>query len=91
MANQLGWPAPNDVDVDDVAAGMPPSSRFVSDGGLGRAGRPVRHVMRPFVWCRATDRIRDVARQIGEAAHSCAWVRDGTGLAIVTDHDVREQ
>jgi CBS domain-containing protein len=92
MANHLGWAAHDDeTDADDVATGIPSSSQFVNDGVIGQAGRPVRQVMRPIVWCQATDRIRDVARQIGEAAHSCALVRDETGLAIVTDHDFRER
>jgi CBS domain-containing protein len=75
----------------DVATTVAPARGFISDGGLGPAGRPVRTVMRPIVWCDATDRIRDVAHRIGEAADSCALVRAQTGLAIVTDHDFRHR
>jgi CBS domain-containing protein len=46
---------------------------------------------RPIVWCRATDRVRDVARQISARTHSCALVRTGTGVGIVTDHDFRQR
>ena len=52
------------------------------------AGRPL---VRPIVWCRATDRVRDVARQISTGDHSCALVQTRDGLGIVTDHDFRRR
>lgn len=54
-------------------------------------GRSLTRLMRPIVWCQASDRVRDVARRIGAGAHSCALVRTGGGLGIVTDHDFRSR
>lgn len=53
--------------------------------------RPLAQVVRPIVWCRAGDRIRDVAERIGAEDQSCALVRADGGLGIVTDHDFRHQ
>jgi CBS domain-containing protein len=47
--------------------------------------------VRPIIWCRDTDLIRDAARQIGAGGHSCALVRTGNGLGIITDHDFRRR
>jgi CBS domain-containing protein len=58
---------------------------------LGAADRRLARVMRPVVWCRASDPIRDVAARIGAAGHSCALVDTGAGLGIVTDHDFRSR
>ncbi|WP_344125353.1 putative nucleotidyltransferase substrate binding domain-containing protein [Luedemannella flava] len=52
-------------------------------------GRPLARVMRPVVWCRPGDRVRDVAARIGDAGGSCAVLRADDGLGIVTDHDFR--
>ncbi|WP_239677562.1 putative nucleotidyltransferase substrate binding domain-containing protein [Natronosporangium hydrolyticum] len=53
--------------------------------------RRLAQLVRPIVWCRATDRIRDVARQISAADLSCALVRADGVLGIVTDHDFRHR
>ncbi len=47
--------------------------------------------MRPIVWCAPTDTVRDAAARIGAAGLSCALVRTGDGLGIVTDHDFRRR
>ncbi|MCA2219309.1 putative nucleotidyltransferase substrate binding domain-containing protein [Jidongwangia harbinensis] len=57
----------------------------------GGPDRRLAQLMRPIVWCRPTDRVRDVAARIGEAAHSCALLRTGAGLGIVTDNDFRRR
>lgn len=51
--------------------------------------RRLAQLARPIIWCDSTDRIQDVARRIGVGTHSCALVRTGDGLGIVTDHDFR--
>jgi CBS domain-containing protein len=51
--------------------------------------RPLAQLVRPIVWCRATDRIRDVARRISADDQSCALLHTDAGLGIVTDHDFR--
>jgi CBS domain-containing protein len=71
------------------AASLSRRSRMITDYGLGGRDRRLTDVMRPVVWCRADDRIRDVAELIGTAAGTCALVRLDTGLGIVTDHDFR--
>lgn len=53
--------------------------------------RPFVQLVRPIVWCRATDRIRDVAQRISEYDQSCALVSTDAGLGIVTDHDFRHR
>lgn len=55
------------------------------------AQRPLAQLVRPIVWCRPTDRIREVASRIGEGGHSSALVRTEAGLGIVTDHDFRHR
>lgn len=65
--------------------------RLVRDAGLRRADRSLTRLLRPVVWCDGTDRVRDVAARIGEAGLSCALVRAGDQIGIVTDLDFREQ
>jgi CBS domain-containing protein len=60
---------------------------FIGADGAQRLTR----VMRPIVWCRPDEPIRDVARRIGDAAGSFALVRVPDGLGIVTDHDFRQR
>ena len=69
----------------------PRPARLVSDGSFRSSTRSLREVARPVVWCRADDRIRDVARGIGSAGHSCALVLTAAGVGIVTDHDFRQR
>jgi CBS domain-containing protein len=75
------------------AAVHPGSARtpLIQDAGLGRAGRPVAQLARPIVWCAGTDRVRDVAERISTAGLSCALVRAGGRIGIVTDVDFRQQ
>ncbi|RSM68072.1 histidine kinase [Actinoplanes sp. ATCC 53533] len=68
-----------------------PRRERLTDGGVSRGDRRLADLMRPVVWCAETDRIRDVADQIGCAATSCALVRTTAGLGIVTDHDFRRR
>src|SRR5262245_16789770 len=68
--------------VDELGAGERVSAVL-------RAGRSLAQVMRPVVWCRQEDPIREVARLIGESGASCALVRQDGGIGIVTDHDFR--
>jgi CBS domain-containing protein len=58
-------------------------------GAVLRAGRPLNQVMRPVVWCRPDDPVRQVAWLIGEHGGSYALVRQDAAIAIVTDHDFR--
>ncbi len=73
------------------AALHPGSSRprIVREVTLGRAVRPLARLARPIVWCAETDRVRDVAERIGAAGLSCALVRAGGQVGIVTDLDFR--
>ncbi len=68
---------------------VPRPTRLVGDGSFGSASKSLKDVARPVVWCRAEDRVRDVARQIGATGESCALVGTSGGLGIVTDHDFR--
>jgi CBS domain-containing protein len=63
--------------------------RLTRIDGLGRPGEPLARLARPVIWCDAQDRIRDVAERIGTGQQSCALVRSGTALGIVTDLDFR--
>ncbi|MFG2044033.1 putative nucleotidyltransferase substrate binding domain-containing protein [Dactylosporangium sp. NPDC048998] len=65
--------------------------RFIRGTGLGRADQPLARLVRPIVWCAETDRVRDVAERIGAAGQSCALVRAGGALGIVTDLDFRRR
>jgi CBS domain-containing protein len=51
----------------------------------------VKDYLRPVVWCSATTTIRQASRDITEAGQSCALIREGSDLAIVTDSDVRRK
>ncbi|GLH99759.1 putative nucleotidyltransferase substrate binding domain-containing protein [Phytohabitans aurantiacus] len=56
---------------------------------LGRTDEPLARLVRPILWCDADDSVRDVAERIGAGQQSCALVRTGAGLGIVTDLDFR--
>ncbi|MDG6110137.1 CBS domain-containing protein [Dactylosporangium aurantiacum] len=77
--------------VPDPRALLTAPERLVRDAGLRRADRPLTRLVRPIVWCDATDRVRDVAARIGAAGLSCALVRAGDHTGIVTDLDFRAQ
>jgi CBS domain-containing protein len=53
--------------------------------------RRLAALLRPIVWCNASERLRDVARRIGASAASSALVRTPAGMGIVTDHDFRDR
>ena len=65
--------------------------RFIRGAGVARADQPLARLVRPIVWCAETDRVRDVAERIGAAGLSCALVRTGAGVGIVTDLDFRRR
>jgi CBS domain-containing protein len=71
------------------AASLSPRRHLVTDHRLGVPERRLTDVMRSVVWCRADERVRDVAERIGAAADTCALVRLDRGFGIVTDHDFR--
>ena len=73
------------------AAVRPVSGRPRLVGTPGRADQPLARLARPIVWCDAADSVRDVAMRIGAAGLSCALVRVGAGLGIVTDLDFRRE
>lgn len=75
----------------DVPVSASAHDRLTREVAASRTGRRLAHLMRPIVWCQATDPIRDVARRITIAAHSCALVHTAAGLGIVTDHDFRHR
>jgi CBS domain-containing protein len=64
---------------------------MITDRGLYAGDRRLAEQMRPVVWCRADDRIRDVADLIGNAGDTCALVRVDGVIGIVTDHDFRQR
>ncbi|MFI5916797.1 putative nucleotidyltransferase substrate binding domain-containing protein [Dactylosporangium sp. NPDC051541] len=66
-------------------------ARLVLDTGLGRGEQSLGRLVRPVVWCAATDPVRDVAARIGAAGLSCALVRTGDKVGIVTDADFRRR
>jgi CBS domain-containing protein len=66
-------------------------SRLTGPGTIVVAERRLADVMRPIVWCEEGDRVRRVADRIGAAGQSCALVRTGHGLGIVTDNDFRRR
>ncbi|GAA3455216.1 putative nucleotidyltransferase substrate binding domain-containing protein [Dactylosporangium matsuzakiense] len=66
-------------------------ARLVAGAGAGRADQPLHRLVRPIVWCAGTDRVRDVAERIGAAGQSCALVRIGPEIGIVTDADFRRR
>jgi CBS domain-containing protein len=70
---------------------QPQRLRLIGGAGLGRADYPLVRLVRPIVWCAETDRVRDVAERIGAAGTSCALVRTGKGVGIVTDLDFRRR
>jgi CBS domain-containing protein len=57
---------------------------------LDRA-RPLTSTLRPIVWSRSDERVRDVAERIGDSGQSCALVRFRDGFGIITDHDFRQR
>jgi CBS domain-containing protein len=63
----------------------------LAGGGVIRGDRRLAELIRPVLWCAETDRVRDVADQIGAAGTSYALVRGAAGLGIVTDHDFRHR
>jgi len=63
----------------------------LSAGGMSRGDRRLADLMRPVVWAAESERVRDVADRIGQAGTSCALVRTGGGLGIVTDYDFRNR
>jgi CBS domain-containing protein len=54
-------------------------------------GHPLPRLMRPVVWCEATDRVREVAGRVSAEGSSSAIVRTAGGIGIVTDHDFRQR
>ncbi|HEU5111400.1 MAG TPA: DUF294 nucleotidyltransferase-like domain-containing protein, partial [Micromonosporaceae bacterium] len=64
---------------------------FPDAGRPARVDQPLARLARPIVWCDGTDRVRDAAERIGAAGSSCALVRLGASLGIVTDADFRRR
>ena len=52
--------------------------------------RVVRY-MRPIVWCDASATVREVATAITDSEQSCALIRAGDELGLVTDRDFRSR
>ena len=52
--------------------------------------RVVRY-MRPIVWCDASASVREVATAINDSEQSCALIRSGDELGLVTDRDFRSR
>jgi CBS domain-containing protein len=73
------------------AAGPTRATALTAPNAAEPPERRLAQVVRPIVWCEATDRIRDVARRISAGDYSCALVRTHVGLGIVTDHDFRHR
>jgi CBS domain-containing protein len=59
--------------------------------GVDVTDRRLDQVMRPVVQAEEGEPVHVVAERIGAAGQSCALVRTGRGLGIVTDHDFRRR
>ena len=51
----------------------------------------VVHYMRKIVWCDGSASVRDVAQAITDSEQSCALIRSGDDLGLVTDRDFRSR
>jgi CBS domain-containing protein len=91
----LTYPPHREVAVVEDRAGAGADGRSASSragervSSVLRAGRSLAQVMRPVVWCRPEDPVRQVALMIGESGASCALFRQEDRIGIVTDHDFR--
>ena len=65
--------------------------RLTRAGLLAGPQTPVTRHMRPIVWCEVSARVREAAEAISRADQSCALVRTGNGVGIVTDRDFRNR
>lgn len=65
--------------------------RLTASALMSDAQSNVTRYMRKIVWCDASDTIREVALAMNEFEQSCALIRNGSGLGIVTDRDFRRR
>ncbi|MEU9454869.1 putative nucleotidyltransferase substrate binding domain-containing protein [Streptomyces sp. NPDC048277] len=66
--------------------------RLIAAGGASdRLERPVGQFLRPVVWCRPEDTVRETAVRVTAAGQSCALMRLRDSFGIVTDDDFRRR
>jgi CBS domain-containing protein len=63
--------------------------RLARSGLVDQALRSARHQMRPVVWCEPDATVSEAAAVMTEAGQSCAVLRRGDQIGIVTDSDFR--
>lgn len=63
--------------------------RLARSGLVDQALRLARHQMRQVVWCPPDASVADAATAMTDAGQSCALVRTGDRVGIVTDSDFR--
>jgi CBS domain-containing protein len=65
--------------------------RLTASALMSDAQSSVTRYMRKIVWSEASATVREVAKAITDAEQSCALVRFGSELGLVTDRDFRSQ
>jgi len=65
--------------------------RLTANALMSDTQSSVTRYMRPIVWCDALASVREVARAMTDSKQSCALIRSGVGLGLVTDHDFRKR
>lgn len=65
--------------------------RLTANAVMSDTQSNVTRYMRKIVWCDASDSIREVARAMNEYEQSCALIRSGNELGLITDRDFRRR
>ena len=65
--------------------------RLTASALMSDAQSNVVRYMRAIVWCDASASVREVAKAITESEQSCALIRSGDELGLVTDRDFRSR
>jgi CBS domain-containing protein len=65
--------------------------RLTASALMSDAQSSVTRYMRKIVWSDASATVREVARAITESEQSCALIRSGSELGLVTDRDFRSR
>ncbi|MDP1851278.1 MAG: putative nucleotidyltransferase substrate binding domain-containing protein [Candidatus Planktophila sp.] len=65
--------------------------RLTASALMSDAQSNVVRYMRTIVWCDASASVREVAKAITDSEQSCALIRSGDELGLVTDRDFRSR
>ncbi len=65
--------------------------RLTASALMSDAQSNVVRYMRAIVWCDASASVREVAKAITDSEQSCALIRSGDELGLVTDRDFRSR